>query len=275
MIKFQYRVKVGKILNLNNPKRYTEKLQWYKLNYRDPIMVQCVDKYDVREFVEQMGFLKILNPCYGVFDSPEEIEWERLPSSFVMKDTLGSGSNSVMIIQNKNDIDLDSLYEICQQWVNTNAHQKSGGREWPYYSGKRHRIVIEALIKTEEPLIDYKFFCFNGKVECIYVIGNRILGDHGELAVMDRDFHRINVQSRTQREMKENPVKPENFCDMVSIAEELSKQFPHVRVDLYNVKGKIIFGELTFFGASGYQQYNPDSFDFELGNKFILPMSND
>ena len=113
MLKIQYRIKTGHRLNLKNPRRYTEKLQWYKLYYRNPLMIQCVDKYDVRDYVKSKGLEDILIPCYGVFDSAEEIEWGSLSSAFVMKDTLGGGGTSVAIVKDKNAENLEHLKERC------------------------------------------------------------------------------------------------------------------------------------------------------------------
>ena len=272
MLELQYYIKMGRRLNLKNPRRYTEKLQWYKLYYRDPLMVQCADKGDVREYVKSKGLGDILTKCYGVYDRVEDIDFESLPNQFVMKDTLGGGGNSVIIVKDKASFDIEAAKAQMQKWVNRPAHIRGGGREWPYYSGKNHRIIIEEYLNQKnDDLADYKFFSFNGKSEFLYYIKDRNLGDHGALAVLNRDFERLDVQSLTQNVLNENPDKPVNYHKMVEIADLLSKDFPHVRVDLYNLQGKIYFGELTFYGASGYQKFAPDEFDFEMGNVFILP----
>lgn len=271
MLQLQYFIKTGRKLNLKNPKRFTEKLQWYKLYYKNPLMIKCVDKYSVRGYVKKCGLGNILNRCYGVYDSPEDINFDELPEQFVIKDTLGGGGNSVIIVKDKNEFDIASAKIQMQNWINTPAHIRGGGREWPYYSGKEHRIIIENFLEeANEDLTDYKFFCFNGRVEFIYVISNRVLGNHGELAIMNRKWKRINVSATTQRVMKETPLRPLNYQKMIKYAEILSKGFPHVRVDLYNINGDITFGELTFFGASGYMEFEPDKFDYILGKKFIL-----
>lgn len=113
MLKVQYRIKTGNNLNLKNPKRFTEKLQWYKLYYRDSLMIKCVDKYDVREYIRSKGLDKILIPCYGVYNSDDDINWNQLPNQFVMKDTLGGGGTSVIIVKDKNSADID---EIKKDW---------------------------------------------------------------------------------------------------------------------------------------------------------------
>lgn len=274
MIELQYWIKTGHKLNLKNPKRFTEKLQWYKLNYKDPKMIQCVDKFDVRDYVKSKGLEDILIPCYGVYDIVEDIDWEELPDQFVLKDTLGGGGSSVIIVKNKEDIDLSRLKEICSKWILVESHKRSAGREWPYYSGKRHRIIIEKYIDSDEQLglIDYKFFCFGGKVEFLYVIADRNLGNGAGLGIYDKNFHKQNVVRVDERPLQRTIEKPNNFEKMKQIAECLSGEYPEARIDLYDVKGKIMFGEITFFDGSGYMKFEPDSFDYTLGECFNLPI---
>lgn len=273
MVKIQYRIKTGRRLNLNNPKRFSEKLQWYKLYYKNPLMIQCVDKYDVREYVKKKGLGDILIPCYGCFNSPKEINWGSLPSSFVIKDTLGGGGSSVIIVKDKNNIDLISIYKKMEEWVSIDAHKRDQGREWPYYSGKKHRIIIEKYIESYENeggLIDYKFFCFDGKPAWIYVIADRDLGNGVGLGVYNDKFIKKNVIRNDERPLQRTIIKPKNFEKMKSIAALLSKGFPEARIDLYNVNGTILFGEITFYDGSGYMTFTPDKFDYILGKEFQI-----
>ena len=272
MVRLQYWIKTGRFLNLRNPKRYTEKLQWYKLNYRDPLMVKCVDKYDVRKYVENLGIGSVLNDCYGVFKSVEEVDFDQLPNSFVLKDSLGGGGNSVIICKDKTNADLEEYRKIMSRWV-SKRRVKTGGREWPYYSGKPHRIIVERYLEQEDgDLPDFKFFCFDGKVFCVYLMANyRENHENGILGFLDRDFKLLPVHRADFKPLKVQPKKPENYEKMVEYAEILSKKFPHVRVDFFNINGHIIFGELTFYMASGYFIFEPDSFDYEMGRCFNLP----
>ncbi|MBP3427872.1 MAG: carbonic anhydrase [Clostridia bacterium] len=270
MLRLQYRIKTGRKLNLKKPQRFSEKLQWYKLNYRNPCMPRCVDKYDVRQYVAEMGLKDTLATCYGVYCSSEDVDFDALPQSFVLKDTLGSGGNSVIIVEDKGNADLDAIRNQMQSWVNTTIRAKNPGREW-VYDFRKHRVIAEEYLHDNNGLIDYKFFCFGGKIACVYVIANRELGNHGELAIMDADFNRLPYQSTTQSVMTEDPIVPENYAKMKRIVEVLSAPFPHVRVDMYSIGSRVIFGELTFFGASGYMSYEPDNFDYILGECFELP----
>lgn len=270
MVQIQYFIKMGRFLNLKNPKRFTEKMQWYKLNYKDSLMIQCVDKFDVREYVKSKGLEEILIPCYGVYDKVEDINWGELPKSFVIKDTLGGGGNSLALVKDKETIDIEKLKARAKTWTQRDYRRRIGGREWPYYSGKKHRLIIEKLIESENKLLDYKFFCFNGRVVFLYVMGERELGKSVKVSIFDRNFNKMPVK-RVGDEECNNVSKPEGFKKMIYIAEKLASPFPHVRVDLYNLNGFILFGELTFYNASGYMLYDPDSFDIEIGKEFILP----
>lgn len=273
MIQLQYRIKTGRKLNLKNPKRYTEKLQWYKLYHRDPIMAKCVDKYEVRKYIESLGLGHILNECYGIYDKPEDIDFSKLPNQFVLKDTLGGGGNSIIICKDKSKSDIKTYINQMTEWVNTKP-VRSGGREWVYYyKSCKHRIICEKYIEpeSESGLTDFKYLCFNGKCKYIYVITNRILNEGAELGIYDLKYNLLPYYRADERKPKHLIEKPNNFDEMIKISELLSKRFPHVRVDLFNAHGSIVFGELTFFDGSGYMQYNPDSFDYELGKQFVLP----
>lgn len=271
MIKLQYRIKLGKKLNLNKPKRYTEKLQWYKINYRNPLMAKCADKAEVREYIESKGLKGILTKSYGTYDNFDEINFDKLPEQFVIKDTLGGGGNSVIIVKNKNNENIKELREKIDEWLKT-ADKKNAGREW-VYENKKHRILIEEYIKPKCPkngLTDYKFFCFNGKIKYIYVIADRILGQKAKLAIYDENFEKLECYRKDEEKLTRKIQKPTKFEEMKKIARELSADFPHVRVDLFNENGKILFGELTFFDGSGYMQYEPDTFDYEMGSHFRI-----
>jgi len=271
MIKIQYRIKLRRKLNLEHPKRYTEKLQWYKLYYRDPLMVKCADKYQVREYVKSMGLGDILNDLYNVYDNEYEIDFKKLPEQFVLKTTNGGGGNNIIICKDKSAFDEQKCREQLRRWLM--PKKKSSGREWVYENIKP-RIIAEKLLPRDKnnDLPDYKFFCFDGKAFCLYVmIDYTDNHENGKLGFYDTNFNKLPYRRLDFKPIVQKLEKPKNFSRMVEIAEILSKPFPHVRVDLYNIEGQIVFGELTFFNASGYTQFEPDEFDFILGEKFNLP----
>lgn len=269
MIQLQYRIKTGRKLNIKSPKRYTEKLQWYKLNYRDPLMTKCSDKYEVRKYIESKGLSDILNPLYGDYNKVEDIDFTSLPEAFAIKHTNGSGAN--VLVQSKKDLDINELKSTLNKWMA--KHTPKYGREWCYYNVSS-KIIVEKLLERVEnnDIPDYKFFCFNGKVKYLYTMINYV-DDHsnGQCSFFTPEFKKLPYRRSEYKEITEDVKKPDRFDEMIEIAEVLSKDFPHVRVDLYNIKGQIIFGELTFYNASGYTVFEPDEFDFILGEHFNLP----
>lgn len=273
-VRIQYRIKTGRKLNLSNPKRFSEKIQWYKLFYRDPLMSKCVDKALVREYVIECGYERILNPIIGVYTSADEIDFEKLPKQFVIKDTLGWGGTSVLIVKDKTKCDYDEIKRVVSNWIK--PRRKNPGREWVYEIGN-NRILVDTYIPSNSDsggLIDYKFFCFYGKVKYLYVIGDRTVGNGAGLAIYDRDYNRLPYLRADESPLQRNIEKPDNYEEMVECAEKLARMFPHARIDLYNQYGKIIFGEITFFDGSGYMRFDPDEFDEILGREFVLPNRN-
>lgn len=273
MLKIQYRMKMGRKLNLDNPQRFTEKIQWYKLYYRDPLMKRCVDKYDVRDYVRECGLEDILVPLIGVYSSESDVQIDALPEKCVIKDTLGGGGNSVVLFEKAANIDIHRLYAQMKNWINADTSYRTGGREWPY-GGKKHRIIIEEMLpsKTENGgLIDYKFFCFNGEPKIVYVIADRKVGEKAGFGIFTADYNKLAVARCDEKPLEREIPKPKNYERMLEISRLLSKPFPEVRIDLYNLDGEIYFGEMTFFDGSGYMSFEPDSFDFTLGNAFDLP----
>ena len=273
MIQLQYRIKMGRKLDLKNPKRFTEKLQWYKLNCHMPLMRQCVDKYEVRDYVRQSGYGDILIPIVGIYGTPDKIDYDKLPNKCVIKDTLGSGGNAVIICKNKAKLNWNAIQKQMQQWVGESISHKKGGREWPY-GGNKHRILVEEFLESkpeEGGLIDYKFFCFNGKCEYVYVIADRTVGKKAGLGIYTSDYIKLDVVRCDEKPLERYIKKPIQYERMLEIAHTLSKPFPEARIDLYEVDGKIRFGEITFFDGSGYMTFAPDSFDEKMGEKFVLP----
>ena len=271
MLKLQYRVKCRRKLDLKNPQRYTEKLQWYKLYYRDPQMAVCADKYLVREYLTQTGFGDLLNELYTVFDSPEDIDLSVLPDQFVLKLSNGSGTN--LIVKDKSQLNEDEVKQLFRDFVKQSA--SSAGREWCYHVHKPV-IVAEKLLKdlsTENGAADdFKILCFNGEPKIIIRVTQRYTEKVNHLTY-DPEWNQIKVDFEKSRS-NETTEKPETLDKMLEIARALSKGFPFARVDLYSIQNRILFGELTFFPWSGYMQFDPDSFDTELGEMFILPEKN-
>lgn len=269
MLHIQYLIKVKRALNLSKPERFTEKLQHYKIYYRNPAMCHCVDKYLVRGFVNSRGCGQYLNDLYGVYQKADDIDFDVLPNRFVIKTTDGGGGENVMICKDKSTLDIPNVIKTVNNWRNKDVNAMT--YEWAYTGAKSSRVVIEKYIEDptnqDKSIDDYKFFCFDGKARYLVVDVDRFV-DH-KRNFYDVNWNLLNIISDCPIADKELP-KPVKFDEMVSLAEKLSEGFPFVRVDLYYVENKVLFGEMTFYPWSGYVKFTPDSFDFELGVYFKL-----
>ena len=267
MLRVQYKLKLGRWPNLKHPKRYTEKLQLYKMKYRNPVMFQCVDKYEVHQYVEGKGLGSILNKVYGIYDKAEDIDFTKLPNKFVAKTTGGGGGENVAVIRDAANTNLEELRGKLALWLKDMG--ASYGREWAYDGIKKNRIIVEELLEDDEnadgSIDDYKMMCFDGKFKSLWIDKGRYSDHHR--GFWDESLNFLNVYSDHDT-FQVPPMLPENMGEMVKIAEKLSEDFPYARVDLYNIKGRIVFGEITFYPWSGYVQFTPDEFDFELGSFF-------
>ncbi len=262
-----YRIKTGKKLNLDNPESYNEKLQWLKLNDRKDIYTVMVDKYEAKKYVANIIGGKYIIPTIGVYDKFDDICFDDLPDQFVIKCTHNSGG--LVICKKKDSFDTAKAKRIINKSMKRDFFLTS--REWPY-SGVKPRIIIEKYMEDDKygELRDYKFFCFDGKIGIVLVCTNR--QKDLEETWLDEDFKLINLRegghkSRTDLEM------PSRFGEMKKIAEKLSSGIPHVRVDLYEINGKVYFGEMTFFPAGGFEQFDDEKWNNKLGKMIRLPDS--
>jgi hypothetical protein len=266
-VKSFYKKSFNTDLNIKNPKTFNEKLQWLKLYYRDPEMVICADKYEVRNYIKDKGFGHLLNTQIAVFENANDINFNELPDKFVLKGSHGSGWN--IICEDKNKFHWYGWRKVMNSWLRQNLN--AYGREW-VYNEITPRIVCEKFLEVENgELFDYKFFCLNGKVEFIQLTDNDIKS--AKINLYTNEWKLMKEKYAYHGSAKQIP-KPILFEEMIKIAETLSKPFPFSRIDLYDVNGKIIFGEITFFPSSGFKGFEPKGFDLELGGKLILPEKN-
>lgn len=268
-LKVRFRLLMGKKLNLKVPQTFSEKLQWLKLYNRRPEYTKMVDKYAVKEYVLGIIGEKFVIPTLGVWDNPEEIEWEKLPNQFVLKTTHGGGSNGVVICRDKTTFDKVAAISVLKK--NMKCSDWRIQMEWPY-KDVPHRIIAEKYIEpsTEEgDLKDYKFFCYNGKMEFFKIDFDR------------RSDHHANYYDREGKLLpfgeKDYPPKPEkeitlpsNLFQMIVLAEKIAKGSIFERIDLYNVNGHIYFGEITLYPAGGLGKYVPDKWDYKIGQLLDL-----
>jgi len=270
MLPLQYFIQLGRWPNLRNPRRYTEKLQVYKMRYRNKEMNVCVDKYRVREYVKKIGLDYTLNELYGVYANANDIDFSLLPNCFVAKTTDGGGGNNVIICKDKSSLNIDETRKSLNSWL---GHKNiNAGREWAYTGIEKSQIIIEKYLENKDNpdggITDFKIFCFNGKPYYIIVDWDRFV-DH-KRNVYSTKWEKIDLEASDSVTSEESFSRPDNLEEMLEIASKLSSEFPHVRVDLYNLNGKIYFGELTFYPWSGYVEFSPDTFDYSLGDLFDI-----
>lgn len=256
----------GELPNLEQPITFSEKQQWLKLNYQNPLMTICADKWEVREYLKKKGYGALLSNVISVHDTIKDFQVEKLPKNFVVKATHGSGWN--LICTNKNNINWFWWKKIMNIWLHNNIFWP--GREWPYKSMKPRLIVEEFLTDTSGQLMDYKFFCFNGKVNFVQANKGRDTKNHAQnFYDLDWDILPFGKDLEPRPDISIEP--PLNLIKMSEIAEDLSKELPFVRVDFYEVNGKVIFGEMTFYPKSGLPDFTPIEYDAILGDLLVLP----
>lgn len=266
LIEKKFYKRLGRNVELENPVKYNDKLQWLKLYWWDPLATKCADKYEVRELIKEKIGEKYLNELISVYESVDEIDISKLPNKFVLKGTHGSGYN--IICKNKNDIDWDNAYKIMKRWLENNYYLKN--REWVYRDIKP-RIICERYLEeldTKE-LRDYKIFCFNGEPRLIEVDFDRFKNHKRNFYDLDWNF--IDGQIKYPNDPTANIKRPEKLNEMIELSRILSAGLPHVRADFYYLNGKIMFGELTFFHESGMGKFDPEEFEITMGNWLELP----
>lgn len=271
MLKLQYFLILHRLPDMKHPKRFTEKIQCYKAFYRNPKMLNCVDKYKVRKYViEKLGTNRYLNTLYQVCSCADDIDFDLLPDKFVIKTTDGGNGDNVLICKDKQKLDFKSIINRINSWRNKKYYSIS--REWAYVGAKESKIIIEKLLfsthNPERDIFDYKFMCFDGKMKFFWVDVDRF-SKHKRF-FYDENLELINNITWDYPSSEDKFVLPLNIYEMIELAEKLSEDFPFARIDLYNIDGQIVFGEITFYPASGYTVANPDEFDYKLGSYFTL-----
>ena len=262
-LKKLFRIKMGKKPDLVSPKTYSEKLQWLKLHDRKPEYSLLVDKAEVKKLVaEKIGEEHII-PTLGVYEKWDDIDFDKLPKSFVIKCTHDSGG--LVIVKDKSAFDKKSAEKKIKKSLKRNFYYAS--REWPY-KNVIPRIIVEKYLDGGKDLPDYKFFCFDGKVKALFVATGRPYDTRFDFYDENYNFLPF-TNGHPNSDVKLE--KPENFEKMKEIAEILSKGYPHVRIDLYDLNGKIYFGEYTFYHWSGLTPFCPEEWDYKFGDMIKLP----
>lgn len=263
-LKLEYKKELNKKLNIDNPKTFNEKLQWLKLHNRKDEFTNLVDKYEVRNEIKKIIGEEYLIPLIGVYNSYNEIDFEKLPDKFVIKPTQSSGN--VYICKDKSKIKHLELKKTIEKWLKRNYYKEH--REWPYKNVKP-RIIIEKYMDDSYncgELIDFKFFCFGGKAEFLYVSTGLSNHKTANIDFVNMFYEKVSFYRKDYKRFTNLPPKPKNFEKMKYLAEKLAKDKPFIRVDFYEIDGKIYFGELTFYPCAGYIPIEPQEWDEKLGD---------
>ena len=266
-VKIYYEYYTGKKLNLDHPEEFNAKIQWLKVFYKNPLMTKLVDKYAVREYVKEKVGEQYLNELLGVYDKVDQVDFNALPDQFVIKGVHGCHFN--LIVPDKSRLKPLKARYLMTKWMHKNQYYR-GGLEWAYKDVPPRLIAERYLAEMGKNVInDYKFFCYSGIPKFVQVDIGR--GIENFRCFYDMEWNKQPfVVGRTTYYEGELPP-PENFPEMVAVATKLAADFPFVRVDLYNIDGRIVFGEMTFYPSDGRNEFRPEEYNRILGDYLKLP----
>ena len=277
-LKLYYQYVFRKRLNLNEPQTFSEKIYWLKLyyaQYQKNLIQKCYDKFTVRNYVKQKIGEHYLNEIYGIYDDALKIDFSKLPDQFALKITQSSGKNIICV--NKSKLNIEATIKCLDSWLKESTSCKYETEEQYMYNGKA-QIICEKLLKLDNGKIpdDFRVYCFNGEPHYIvYDVGTTLAnGQHGDdirRNVYDLDWNLLDVEIGRKNDKTSIIPRPSNLEEMLEVSRKLSKDFPFVRVDLYNLEGRIIFGELTWIPMGGNCVIKPDHFNYEMGQLLKLP----
>lgn len=256
-----YLERIGHPLDWDNLRTYTEKMQWEKFFHNDPIKVRLSDKYLVRDWIKETIGEDYLIPLLGVWNNVDEIDFDTLPQSFVLKTNHGSGT--IVIVKDKSLLNKREVRQCFNDWMRIDYAYNTGFEM--HYSAIERKIIAEQYMETDlGELQDYKFLCFDGVPYYCWVDIGRY--SHHTRNVYDMNW-KLQEWNQAYYGNYEKPIeKPKNFELMIELAKKLSSGFPHVRVDLYNINGTVYFGEMTFTNGCGFDPIVPEEYDAVLGD---------
>lgn len=273
LTRLRFRMYFKRWMSMKNPKDLNEKILWLSLFTDTSEWTRLADKHTVRDYVKSVGCGKYLVPLYGKWNNVDDVDWESLPSKFVIKSNKGGSADSVLIVRDKSQLDIPKTKELMCNWLDRNSTMGMDQTEY-HYIDIEPCIIAEELLENPielEPitrtLIDYKIWCFNGKVYEIWTCSNRT--PHGaDVATFDLQWNyhpEGSVFNNDYRSQQNLVPKPKNLDEMIKVAEKLSAPFPVVRVDLYNIDGRIYFGEMTFTSNGGIMDFYTPEHLMEMG----------
>lgn len=271
-LKIMFYLKMDKKLNLKNPKTFNEKLQWLKLYNRQPEYTKMVDKFAVKGYIASIVGEEYVIPTLGVWNTFEEIDFSSLPEQFVLKTTNGGGSGGVVICKDKKIFDINQAKNKLNKSLKTNIYRNL--KEWPYKNVAPRIIAEKYMEDSSGELVDYKFTCADGKAHNVMICLDRGTGDT-KFYFFDENWNLLRLNKRGMAAPADFTLpKPKSLELMFQIAAKLSVGLPFARIDLYNVDGKIYFGEITFFPQSGFDPNLLPETDLLFGEYIKLPNHN-
>ena len=263
-----YEYYLGKKLDLKNPVEFNQKIQWLKTYYHPDILTKLVDKYAVREYVKEKVGEQYLNDLIAVYDKASKVNFDELPNQFVIKGVHGFHFN--LIVKDKTKLNRNKARFLMNKWMHKNQYYR-GGLEWAY-KNVPPRLIAEKYLEEmdKDVILDYKFFCFNGEPKFLQIDVERGIND--QRAFYDLEWNKLEFYNKENRLYEGEMTQPENFEEMIWVARTLADKFPFVRVDLYSIKNKTIFGEMTFYPADGRKDFHPAHYNKILGDMIKLPI---
>lgn len=268
-LKWLFFYKLGYKLDLDNPKSFNEKIQWLKLYDHRKIYTSFADKFEAKKLVSEIIGNEYIVPTIGVWEHFDDIDFNQLPQRFVLKTTHDSGG--IVVVDDIRTFDREKAKKKLETSLKKNYAKL--GREWAYEGVKRRIIAEEFLSNGEEKeLIDYKFMTFNGKVKCSFTCSNRFSGDGLKVTFFDMNWKEMPFERKYPKSYS-SINKPLNYELMIKLSEKLAEELPFVRVDFYEVNGKVYFGEMTFYPGSGLEDFRPLLWDYELGSWIKLNLN--
>lgn len=251
----------GKDFCIRHPRTFNEKLNWLKLHYRRKEYTLMVDKYEAKQYVADIIGNEHIIPSYGIYEKFDDIDFDKLPSQFVIKCTHDSGG--LVIVRDKNNFDKIAAKEKISKCQKANFYRIA--REWPY-KNVPHKILIEKYMENNgKDLVDYKFYCFNGEPKFLYVSEGLENHETAKISFLNLDWTFSPYERADFAPFKTLPEKPKHFEEMIEISRKLSNNIPFVRVDLYEIDNKVYFSELTFSPCGGFMEFKNSNQDYEVG----------
>ena len=273
LIRDWYKIVFHKDINLEKPQNICEKIAWMKLHADMKPWTRCADKYEVRKYVEEKGLGFTLNELYGIYENAMEIDFDKLPEQFVLKTNNGGGGNNVIIVKSKASLDTKKAVRQLNEWL-----KQEVGYRWvePHYRDVKPLIIAEKYLQPESgesSLLDYKFYCFDGKVHSVFFCSDREFGASVHYSTYSLEWQYQPEKTLPKYRTDKTYPKPKSLDKMIEYSSILSRGIPFVRMDWYEIDDEPVFGEMTFTPGGGFMNFHSMDYLEELGTQLTLPQA--